>query len=96
MTDSRKRYSLDQCVLYCCRSKSKLFRLLGTDAHEICRLIENMDEQYRVFDLEKKDGGTRTVHGPSLRLKQIQKNYISILEKLRDQVGLSQEKQERA
>ena len=81
-SESRKRYNLNQCALYCCRSKSKLFKLLGTNAREIRNLTENMNEQYSIFDLEKKGGGTRTVHGPSPRLKRIQKTLYKYLRKV--------------
>jgi hypothetical protein len=42
-SESRKRYNLNQCALYCCRSKNKLFKLLGTNAREIRDLTENMN-----------------------------------------------------
>lgn len=71
-----RKYSLNQCALYKCRSKRRLAEILRIsidDLHHIRNLI-----QYYTFSRDKKDGDQRIITAPRDNLKKIQKRILRL------------------
>ena len=78
MRAREKKYPLDQCALYRCRSRKRLFKLLRTSSVKYAEL-RNADDLYRTMRKQKKSGGIRTIHAPRGDLKRIQKRINELL-----------------
>lgn len=76
-----KRYPLDQCALYRCRSKKRLFKLLQTSPGKYSELVAATN-LYRPLLKKKKNGEPRLVHAPRFDLKRIQKRISELLMRL--------------
>lgn len=76
-----KRYALDQCALYRCGSKKRLFKLLQTSPGKYAELRAATD-LYRPIPKRKKNGEPRLVHAPRFDLKRIQKRVSELLMRL--------------
>lgn len=81
-----KRYSIDQCALYKCRSKRRLEQLLCIEAGGL-KEIENIIS-YHSFDTDKKCtkksqvAEKRKITAPNAILKQIQARILYLLQKV--------------
>jgi len=73
-----KRYALDQCALYSCQSKKKLFKILRTSSEKYAEL-RDADDLYRILLKKKKNGDPRLVHAPRFDLKRIQTRLNELL-----------------
>lgn len=73
-----KSYALDQCALYHCQTKKKLFELLQTTPTKLVELNEATD-LYRPMLKLKKDGTFREIKAPRGDLKRIQKRIGELL-----------------
>lgn len=73
-----KKYPLDQCALYRCRSRKRLFKLLRTSSAKYAEL-RDAENLYRTRQKPKKNGGIRTIHAPRGDLKRIQKRINELL-----------------
>lgn len=73
-----KKYPLDQCALYRCRSRKRLFKLLRTSFRKYAELRDTAD-LYRTMQKPKKNGGFRTIQAPRGDLKRIQKRINELL-----------------
>lgn len=78
MRARQKKYPLDQCALYRCRSRKRLFKLLQTSSTKYTEL-RNAAPLYRTKPKPKKNGGIRTIHAPRGDLKRIQKRINELL-----------------
>ena len=76
-----KRYALDQCALYRCGSKKRLFKLLRTSSGKYAEL-RAATGLYRPIWKTKKNGEPRLVHAPRFDLKRIQKRVSELLMRL--------------
>ena len=75
-----KRYVLDQCALYRCRSRRRLFQLLQTSQGKIAEFRDAPDaDLYRPVTVRKKNGEPRPVLAPRGDLKRIQKRVSELL-----------------
>lgn len=74
----KKSYPLDQCALYKCSTKKKLFELLQTTPKKLdeLRLASHL---YHPLKKLKKDGTYRNVLAPRGDLKRIQKRIAELL-----------------
>lgn len=73
-----KKYPLNQCALYRCRSKKKLARFLNTDLNEVRIIIDTA--HYDEFDIPKKDSHElRRISSPNSALKGIQARILQLL-----------------
>lgn len=77
MKKANKKYDLDQCALYKCKSKKKLAELLLIDL----RYIKNSKNfiNYHSFKLTGKNNKTRLINAPKPFLKKIQKRMLELL-----------------
>ena len=81
-----KRYSIDQCALYKCRSKRRLEQLLCIEAGGL-KEIENIIS-YHSFNTDKKCtkkgqvAEKRKITAPNAILKQIQARILYLLQKV--------------
>ena len=73
-----KSYALDQCALYRCGSRKKLFELLQTTPTKLAELKAAEVLYYRM-EKPKKNGGVRIVHAPRYDLKRIQTRISELL-----------------
>ena len=73
-----KKYPLDQCALYRCRSRRRLFHLLQTSSRKYDALRKSSD-LYQILEKPKKNGGVRIIHAPRGDLKRIQKRISELL-----------------
>lgn len=73
-----KKYPLDQCALYRCPSRKRLFKLLRTSSTRYAEL-RDATNLYRTTPKPKKNGGIRTIHAPRWDLKHIQKRISELL-----------------
>lgn len=73
-----KSYALDQCALYQCNTKKKLFELLQTTRTKYAEL-KLADDLYRPMKKPKKDGTFRDIKAPRGDLKRIQKRIGELL-----------------
>ena len=86
MSKEIKRYSIDQCALYKCRSKRRLEQLLCIEAGGL-KEVENII-LYHSFDLDKKCtkkgqvAEKRKITAPNAILKQIQARILYLLQKV--------------
>lgn len=79
MTLKRKKsYPIDQCALYKCRTKKKLFELLQTTPTKLKELQAD-PRLYNPMKKPKKDGTFRDVLAPRGDLKRIQKRIAELL-----------------
>jgi len=79
MTKRRdKSYALDQCALYRCRTRKKLFKLLQTSSKKFAELKAAPD-LYKPLRKKKKDGTFRPVLAPRGDLKRIQRRIGELL-----------------
>ncbi|UWQ20118.1 reverse transcriptase family protein [Jannaschia sp. W003] len=78
MSRRGQSYDLDQCALYRCGSKRKLFKLLQTSPAKYAELRAAPD-LYRRMSKPKKNGGTREILAPRHDLKRIQKRVSELL-----------------
>jgi len=69
---AKATYALDQSPFYRLKSRAKLAAMLKISPAELRALSGGGDEQYRVFDMPKKSGGTRRVENPCRPLKRLQ------------------------
>lgn len=76
-----KRYHINQCALYRCTTKKRLFKLLQTSPAKFAELKEATD-LYRPLVKEKKNGEPRIVYAPRYDLKRIQKRISELLMRL--------------
>lgn len=82
MTTKRKKsYSLNQCALYKCRTRKKLFELLQTTPTKLIEL-RSAPKLYYPMKKIKKDGTYRDVLAPRGDLKRIQKRIAELLLRL--------------
>jgi hypothetical protein len=58
-----KSYALDQCALYQCTTRKKLFELLQTTRTKYAEL-KQADDLYRPMKKTKKDGTFRDIKAP--------------------------------
>lgn len=82
-----KSYDLDQCALYKCKTKKKLFRLLQTTPTKYKELKVATD-LYKPLRKKKKDGTFRKVNAPRGDLKRIQKRISELLMRLKTPIYL--------
>ncbi len=76
-----KRYPLNQCALYKCKSKKKLAVYMGTDLCEIKMVLDTM--KYHSFQIPKKNGiDMRDITSPCVTLKRTQKRILRLLERI--------------
>lgn len=75
---SNKRYAVDQCALYKCVSKKRLYRLLQTSAAKIAEL-QSAEHLYTEFARAKADGSHRQIAAPRHDLKRIQSRVAELL-----------------
>ena len=73
-----KSYALDQCALYRCGSRKRLFELLQTTPTKLAELKAAESLYYRMAK-PKKNGGVRIVHAPRYDLKRIQTRISELL-----------------
>lgn len=79
MTKRRdKSYALDQCALYRCSTRKKLFKLLQTSSEKFAELKVAPD-LYKLLRKKKKDGTFRPVRAPRGDLKRIQRRIGELL-----------------
>lgn len=79
MTKRRdKSYALDQCALYRCSTRKKLFKLLQTSSEKFAELKAAPD-LYKPLSKKKKDGTFRPVLAPRGDLKRIQRRIGELL-----------------
>ncbi|WP_238368319.1 reverse transcriptase family protein [Mesobacterium pallidum] len=79
MTKRRdKSYALDQCALYRCNTRKKLFKLLQTSPEKFAELKAAPD-LYKPLRKKKKDGTFRPVLAPRGDLKRIQRRIGELL-----------------
>lgn len=73
-----KKYPLNQCALYRCGSRKRLFKLLLTSEskYEDLRSENNL---YRTSYKTKKNGSIRTIHAPRGDLKRLQRRISELL-----------------
>ena len=76
-----KRYPIDQCALYHCRSKKRLFKILQTSSSKFSE-IKDSDDLYRPIVKTKKNGEPRVVYAPRYDLKRIQARISELLMRL--------------
>lgn len=76
-----KRYAIDQCALYNCTTKKRLFERLQTTASKFAEL-KGETEWYRPLIKEKKNGEPRLVHAPRYDVKRIQRRLCELLMRL--------------
>lgn len=77
-----KSYDLNQCALYKCKTKKKLFKLLQTTPAKYKELKVALD-LYKPLRKKKKDGTFRKVNAPRGDLKRIQKRVSELLMRLK-------------
>lgn len=77
-----KSYDLNQCALYKCKTKKKLFKLLQTTPAKYKELKVATD-LYKPLRKKKKDGTFRKVNAPRGDLKRIQKRISELLMRLK-------------
>ena len=73
-----KKYALDQCALYRCRSKKKLLQLIQTTPTKLAEL-KAAGALYHRMEKPKKNGGVREVYAPRYDLKRIQARLSELL-----------------
>ena len=73
-----KSYPLDQCALYRCNTRKKLFKLLQTSPEKFAEL-KTATDLYKPLKKKKKDGTFRTVLAPRGDLKRIQRRIGELL-----------------
>ena len=73
-----KSYDLNQCALYKCKTKKKLFQLIQTTPAKYAELLVATD-LYKPLQKKKKDGTLRQVKAPRGDLKRIQKRISELL-----------------
>ena len=74
-----KKYPLNQCALYKCRTKKKLAVYMGTDLCEIRMILDTM--KYHSFQIPKKNGiDMRNITSPCHTLKKAQTRILRLLE----------------
>lgn len=73
-----KSYDLNQCALFRCRTKKKLFHLLQTTQSKYLEIIKSND-LYKPLQKKKKDGTFRQVKAPRGDLKRLQKRISELL-----------------
>lgn len=78
---SKKRYPVDQCALYRCGSKRRLFQLLQTTASKFAEL-QSAEQLYTEFTKAKKDGTHRHITAPRHDLKRIQARISELLQRV--------------
>lgn len=76
-----KRYPIDQCALFQCRSKRRLFKILQTSPSKFAE-IKDADDLYRPLVKKKKNGEPRIVYAPRYDLKRIQARISELLMRL--------------
>lgn len=75
-----KKYELNQCALYKCRSQRRLEQLLHLEKGQLYRVKDLI--VYRSFAQKKKDGSDRIINEPSEKLKKIQRRILYLLSKV--------------
>ena len=76
------RYPFDQCVLYKCTTKRKLYEYLKVDFFEMHAILATM--HYDEFTKPKKDSiELRTITAPSKNLKGIQRRILALLQRVK-------------
>ena len=79
MTKRRdKSYAMDQCALYRCSTRKKLFKLLQTSSEKFAEL-KAASNLYKPLRKKKKDGTFRPVLAPRGDLKRIQRRIGELL-----------------
>lgn len=82
-----KKYPLNQCVLYKCRSMKRLASIFGTSCTELRYIIRTMT--YKSFSVPKKDSDElRTISNPNYSLKMAQRRLLSLLQRVQRPVWL--------
>ena len=82
-----KKYPLNQCVLYKCRSMKRLASIFGTSCTELRYIIRTMT--YNSFSFPKKDSDElRTISNPNYSLKMAQRRLLSLLQRVQRPVWL--------
>lgn len=77
-----KSYELNQCALYRCNTKKKLFKKLQTTPTKLAEL-KIATNLYKPLKKKKKDGTFREVKAPRGDLKRIQKRISELLMRVR-------------
>lgn len=75
---SKKSYPLNQCALYKCQTRKKLFELLQTTPTKL-KELRAAPRLYHPLKKEKKDGTFREVLAPRGDLKRLQKRVSELL-----------------
>lgn len=76
------RYPFDQCALYKCTTKRRLYEYLKVDSFELYAILETM--HYDEFTKPKKNSDElRAITAPSRNLKGIQRRILSLLQRAR-------------
>lgn len=73
-----KRYAVNQCALYRCGSRKRLFQLLQTSASKLAEL-QSAEQLYSEFPKPKSDGSHRLITAPRHDLKRIQTRIAELL-----------------
>ncbi|HIU63715.1 MAG TPA: RNA-directed DNA polymerase [Candidatus Avacidaminococcus intestinavium] len=79
MQDKFRRYDINQCALYKCKSKKKLEKLLNLQIGELKYI--NVITTYYHFEIAKSSSHEkRAVSAPSSKLKSIQSRILSLIQ----------------
>lgn len=82
MTAIRKIYPMDQSPLFKLRSKGRLASMLGMSVKELLELAKTADALYSMFEIPKKNGGSREVENPRRQLKLAQAAIARLLSRI--------------
>jgi len=81
MSKPFKRYDIDQCALYKCRSMNRLIKVLQVSDEQIEDL--NSIIIYKSFSIAKKNSlEMRTITAPNKEIKRIQRRILELLQKV--------------
>lgn len=81
MRGRNKRYPINQCALFRCNSRKRLFKLLQTSPGKFAELSQATN-LYHPIEKKKKNGEPRIVFAPRYDLKRIQKRISELLMRL--------------
>jgi hypothetical protein len=76
-----KKYPIDRSPLYGLQKRARLARLLRIDLKDLKHLLAGNDN-YRVFERPKRDGGARQVEDPKETLKLLHRRFLWILSRV--------------
>lgn len=76
-----KRYNIDQSPLYKLSNHAKLAKLFNLKTQDLIK-IKKTEYTYVHFNIQKKDGGFRTIDQPPEKIKKIQKKIATLLQRI--------------